>query len=289
MSDKLENRVRRSTRLLEKNFVNPRVQYDEDDDYKDPFGIPEEETDSETEESDHYTDSEEEASESEDKFYVGNDGTLWETTPVASNIKTHPCNVLKLGRDKKPTNLETELENFFLFLDSFVIQRMVQYTNSFMKLFTTEETRIGNMRLKDDVEIKGLIGLLILIGTFKSGTIEQLWQTDMGIGCDLCICIMSKRRFEFLLGVLHFDDYQTRMARKELDKFCHIRETFEHIVNNFQKHYTPAFMTLDEQLVAFRGRCPFKQYIPSKRAKYGIKIWALVDCSTFYTYWCRLR
>ncbi|CAB3260710.1 unnamed protein product [Arctia plantaginis] len=35
-------------------------------------------------------------------------------------------------------------------------------------------------------------------------------------------------------------------------------------------------------LVAFRGRCKFRQYIPSKPAKYGLKIIALVDAKTFY-------
>lgn len=127
--------------------------------------------------------------------------------------------------------------------------------------------------------------MLILIGTLKSGTIKQLWQEEMGIGCDLIICAMSSRRFEFLLQVIHFDDHQTRQERKSKDKFCHIRELFERIVNNFQKYYTPTeCMTIDEQLLSFRGRCSFKQYIPSKPAKYGIKTWALVDSETFYTY-----
>lgn len=43
-------------------------------------------------------------------------------------------------------------------------------------------------------------------------------------------------------------------------------------------------VTVDEQLVAFRGRCPFKQYIPSKPAKYGIKIWTLCDSKTSYVW-----
>jgi len=43
-------------------------------------------------------------------------------------------------------------------------------------------------------------------------------------------------------------------------------------------------MTIDEQLLPFRGRCPFRQYIPSKPARYGIKTFALVDARTFYTY-----
>lgn len=41
---------------------------------------------------------------------------------------------------------------------------------------------------------------------------------------------------------------------------------------------------VDEYLVGFRGRCPFKQYIPSKPAKYGIKIWAACDAKTSYCF-----
>lgn len=53
----------------------------------------------------------------------------------------------------------------------------------------------------------------------------------------------------------------------------------------FTKLYYPAKnVTVDEQLVAFRGRCPFKQYIPSKPAKYGIKIWTLCDSKTSYVW-----
>nr|CAI5818437.1 unnamed protein product [Callosobruchus analis] len=40
---------------------------------------------------------------------------------------------------------------------------------------------------------------------------------------------------------------------------------------------------MDEQLLAFRGNCSFRQYIPSKPAKYGIKVFALVDTKNAYT------
>ena len=39
---------------------------------------------------------------------------------------------------------------------------------------------------------------------------------------------------------------------------------------------------MDEQLVAFRGRCRFKQYIPSKPGKYGLKVWVACDAKTSY-------
>ena len=46
-------------------------------------------------------------------------------------------------------------------------------------------------------------------------------------------------------------------------------------------------MTVDDQLVCFRGRCPFKQYIPSKPNQYRIKIWRICDCTCSYT--CKMQ
>lgn len=55
-------------------------------------------------------------------------------------------------------------------------------------------------------------------------------------------------------------------------------------MNNCLTHYNASeFVTIDEMLHAFRGRCGFIQYIPNKPAKYGLKIYALCDAKTFYT------
>ncbi|XP_062339666.1 piggyBac transposable element-derived protein 4-like [Osmerus eperlanus] len=43
-------------------------------------------------------------------------------------------------------------------------------------------------------------------------------------------------------------------------------------------------VTVNEQLLAFRGRCPFKQYMPSKPAKYGIKSWVACDAKSSYAW-----
>ena len=59
---------------------------------------------------------------------------------------------------------------------------------------------------------------------------------------------------------------------------------FSSFVNNCQKAYTVGeYCTIDEKLKAFRGKCHFRQYIPSKPNKYGITIFALVDSRIFYT------
>jgi hypothetical protein len=39
---------------------------------------------------------------------------------------------------------------------------------------------------------------------------------------------------------------------------------------------------IDEQLLPFRGLCGFRQYMPKKPSKYGIKIWMMCDYATKY-------
>lgn len=69
------------------------------------------------------------------------------------------------------------------------------------------------------------------------------------------------------------------------DKFAPFREVFDLFINNCKQNYSIGeFGTIDKTLVAFRGRRPFKIYIPSKPAKYGIKVFSLVDDKMSYTY-----
>ena len=282
--------ARRSVRLMDREIIS----YDqENDDEFDSFGVPDEESGNETEQSDHDTDSEQEGSDDEEesdmaepKSFSGKDGTVWNKEPNNhKGLAMHGCNRMRLGREKMPKGLKTGEDCFSLFIDDFVVKTIVHHTNEFIKSFVGEDQRKGHFRLTDETEINGWIGLNILIGTIKGGTVKQLWQEEMNLGCDLCICAMTWKRFEFLFAVIHFDDYETRSKRKSMDKFTHIREIFEHVVSNFQKNYTPTeHLCIDEQLLSFRGNCPFKQYMKSKPAKYGIKTWALVDAVSLYTY-----
>lgn len=52
---------------------------------------------------------------------------------------------------------------------------------------------------------------------------------------------------------------------------------------NLAAVYRPTeFLTVDEQLFPYRGRTKFTQYMPSKPAKYGLKIFWLCDASNAY-------
>ncbi|XP_063931853.1 piggyBac transposable element-derived protein 4-like [Zophobas morio] len=94
---------------------------------------------------------------------------------------------------------------------------------------------------------------------------------------------MSLQRFRFLLRSLRFH-IRTRSIRKKTDKLAPIRDIFQGFVNKCSEFYQVSEQcTIDEMLEKFRGKCSFRQYIPTKPGKYGIKIYSLADAQNFYT------
>ncbi|KAG5861670.1 hypothetical protein JTB14_008115 [Gonioctena quinquepunctata] len=96
---------------------------------------------------------------------------------------------------------------------------------------------------------------------------------------------MSSDRFVALTKCIRFDDMATRVERRAVDKLAPIRCIFDMFVENFKrKMYPGSHMTVDEQLLGFRDRAPFRVYMKSKPDKYGIKLWALCDAANAYTH-----
>lgn len=89
---------------------------------------------------------------------------------------------------------------------------------------------------------------------------------------------MSKKKFNFLINSLRFDDQTTRQERKSTSTLAPISNIWEMFVSNCVKSYKPcSYVTSDEDLVGFRGRCRFRIYMPNKPNKYGIKIVMVCD------------
>ena len=74
-----------------------------------------------------------------------------------------------------------------------------------------------------------------------------------------------------------------RQAWTEQDKAALIRDVWTMFNSNLSKMYKPTEnVTIDEQLYPYRGHTIFTQYIPSKPAKYGIKICAMLKTLTLW-------
>ena len=89
--------------------------------------------------------------------------------------------------------------------------------------------------------------------------------------------VMRMDRFLLLLRFLHFaDNSQYNTADPDRDKLCKLSNVINMIKEPCRKVYSPGkCLSLDESLVLFKGRLSFKQYINTKRARFGIMLYQL--------------
>lgn len=132
-------------------------------------------------------------------------------------------------------------------------------------------------------ELLSYLGILLFSGCQRDNhlSVREMWSAELGP--PMYRSAMGQLRFEFLNRCLRFDDPATREMRRATDKFAPIRNVFDLFNVNCRRLYSPGeHLTVDEQLLGFRGKCPFRMYIPSKPAKYGVKMVMICDNKSKY-------
>ncbi|CAH2084240.1 unnamed protein product [Euphydryas editha] len=132
-----------------------------------------------------------------------------------------------------------------------------------------KERRIDRWKDVTDTEMLKFLGVFLFTGLLPFPTLESYWKRDILYYHPLMHEInMSYNRFSIILRCWHFADNQ---APREND-----RPLLTTFLDNVRQIYTPGRdVVVDESMVPFRGRLLFKQYIPSKAQKYGLKIYKL--------------
>ncbi|GBP81135.1 PiggyBac transposable element-derived protein 4 [Eumeta japonica] len=222
-------------------------------------------------------------------IYQGKDGTKWLIHPSSRpNIRTRQENIVinKPGvKGEEALNCKSPLECYHLFITESMLGDIVLFTNMYIRAHKQNFSRERDAKETNIIEVKALIGLLLMAGLKKMNhlNIQEMWGND-GTAPDIFRATMSIKRFYFLLRNLRFDYMNTRTERASHDNMAAMRNIFDAFVTNCQKHYQIGeYCTIDEMLESFRGRCKFRVYMANKLAKYGIKIYALVDAKSYYT------
>lgn len=127
------------------------------------------------------------------------------------------------------------------------------------------------------------IGLTLLAGGEKSWDVALRELFMDPLQNPIYKATMSIKRYEDIRRVIRFDDKRTRALRQETDHMAAFRYVWDCFLDNCRRRFIPSdCVTIDEQLVPFRGRCKFRQYMPSKPTKYGIKIFWMCDARVPY-------
>ncbi|ODM88279.1 PiggyBac transposable element-derived protein 4 [Orchesella cincta] len=92
--------------------------------------------------------------------------------------------------------------------------------------------------------------------------------------------IMTSDRYKEVHKYLHFCNND---EQEEGDRLHKINQLWQMVNANMQRMFRPGRnVCVDESLVLFKGKLFWKQYIPNKASKFGMKIFSIGDSDTGY-------
>ena len=130
-------------------------------------------------------------------------------------------------------------------------------------------------------DIKAFVGINICMGLKEMSEYSDYWNTSPVLNDPfVSSSVMSKRRYEKLCRYLHCAVPGEEDAAYKLTK---VRPFIIRCDERFDRFFKASQnVSVDEAMIQFNGRLSWKQYLPMKPVKWGLKLWCLCDASTGY-------
>lgn len=191
---------------------------------------------------------------------------------------------LKFSDKASGVNEEFEIEGnnpsdyFKAFFDNELMEIIVEETNNYQQQNATPNIEKTAAWYDTNVEEMYIFfATTILMGLNQKNRIKDYWSTDKLITTPIFGELFTRNRYLSVLRYLHFADNNTEQE----GKLRKIHPIIENLKKKFGKAIIPwENLCIDESLMLWKGRLSFKQYIPSKRHRFGVKLFLLCDCET---------
>ena len=124
--------------------------------------------------------------------------------------------------------------------------------------------------------------IVLHMGIVKLPNRRMYWDPDTRN--ELIAESMSRNRFDEIMTVLHYNDNNELPEKNSplYNKCYKIQPLVDHFRKVFKQFVLPeTHMSIDEQVVPFKGQHSLKRYLPKKPKKWGYKIWARAGISGY--------
>jgi hypothetical protein len=192
---------------------------------------------------------------------------LWSTHKNTAPGRLPATSIMK----KKPssvTPVQTIIQTFKLFITNEILNEIILQTNKYASRYVdqqnqkrlnvgTNPTKSNKWENLDCIELEAFLGLLTQasVGHVNHESLTELW--DISQSRPIYHATMSLQRFKQLLRFLRFDD---RQRRDKLNRLALIQYVLQGFIKQLPRNFVPGEkITVDEQLIRFRGRCLFVQ------------------------------
>lgn len=181
------------------------------------------------------------------------------------------------------------LQYFEYFFDDSMLQLIVDETNMYaeqclhsQKSKNHSKQREWHSTYKDEIRI--LFCIWIMQGIIKKPVEQWYWSNDEKVCTPFFRKLMSYRRYHNLKQYLHFsnnENYDPKThPNPKLNKIWPIYSKINELSKNAVT--LEQDVSIDESLLLYKGRLAWKQYLPLKRARFGIKMYMLCEAKSGY-------
>ena len=194
-----------------------------------------------------------------------------------------------LGRQQTnfiPPESAKPLDFFSLLFDDRNLDHILAETNLYARQkYATKPRLLAAWNNVTSAERKAFFCICIIMGIDHLPSTSLYWSTNSFLGNPGIQRVISRNRFQQISQMLHFNDSsrEPKQGAENFDRLYKIRPMLSQLNRKFQEIYSPSQnISVDEGMIAFKGRLSFRQYMPAKPTKYGIKVWMAADSANRY-------
>ena len=189
-----------------------------------------------------------------------------------------------LSADVNLRSLTSSKGSFDLFFTDQVWELLVTQTN----LYANQKRGAAEKSVWYPVsvaEMNGWVAVYLCMGIINKPNILSYWSTDPILSTPFFGATMSRTRFLQILRYLHFvDNSQAPQPHSpHINKLYKIQPLLDLIIPRFWAVYKPERqLAVDETLIKFKKKIHFRQFIPIKPSRFGIKAFTQAGSTSGY-------
>ena len=191
--------------------------------------------------------------------------------------------------NKKPVDF------FDLLITDDIIEKIVDETNLYANQFLENKgelprySRVHVWKKKAFCagELLKFLGIILCMGLIRYPKLEDYWSTTWPFHIRTFSDVISRDRFSVILKFFHLNDNSNFIPKGSpgYDPLYKLRPLLEPLLRNFRCNFILGKeLSVDEQMVSYKGRLSFLQYILKKPTRWGMKAFVLADSHYGYIY-----
>ena len=178
---------------------------------------------------------------------------------------------------------------FKMFFDDELVELIVRETNTYAaqkiqaRSFIPLRSRMRDWKPVTKDEMYVVLALFMLMGIIQKPTLSSYFSKNYILATPVFGSIISMDLFESICNFMHFSNNDHVGTYQGPSRLFKIYPVLSHLNTKFQNLYLSGQnIAIHESVTLWRGRLSFRQYIPLKASKFGIKSYELCESSSGY-------